>query len=57
VSNLCNGGQSWAYLNDSDGNYKVYVASLMQAKALGSRVTIYSTLKNGFCHIGYISIS
>ncbi|WP_188053385.1 hypothetical protein [Iodobacter fluviatilis] len=57
MSNLCNGGQSCACLNDSDGNYKVYVASLMQAKALGSQVTIYSTLKNGFCHIGYISIS
>jgi hypothetical protein len=53
---MCNGGPSWAYLNDTDSNYKTYAAALMMAKAQGSRVTVYSNLDGAYCHIGYISI-
>jgi hypothetical protein len=56
VSNMCSGGSSWAYLNESDSNYKTYVAAILAAKAQGSPVVVYSTLENGYCHIGYVSI-
>lgn len=56
VTTMCSGGQGWAYLNDTDSNYKVYVAALMLARAQGTKVTIYSTLEGGYCHIGYISL-
>ena len=56
VSNACTGGPEWAYLNKNDRNYKTYVAALMSAKALGSTVTIYSTLVGGYCHIGYLVV-
>jgi len=56
VSSACAGGANWAYLNESDSNYKTYVAALMMAKSQGSRVTLYSNVENGYCHIGYIQI-
>ena len=57
VTNMCGSGSSWAYLNEQDSNYKVYVAAIMMAKAQGSPVTVYTTRENGYCHIGYISIN
>ena len=56
ISTMCNGGASWAFLNDTDSNYKAYVAALMMAKAQGSKVLVYTTLEGAYCHIGYISI-
>ena len=56
VENMCNGGLNWAYLNDTDSNYKTYVAVLMLSKAQASKVVVYSNLQGGFCHIGYISV-
>jgi hypothetical protein len=56
VTNMCGSGSNWAYLNESDSNYKTYVAGILAAKAQGSTVTVYSTLENGYCHIGYISV-
>src|SRR2546426_11962998 len=56
ISNMCGTGSNWAYLNESDSNYKTYVAAVLAAKAQGSQVTVYSTLENGSCHIGYLSI-
>jgi len=56
VTNMCIGGPGWAYLKDTDSNYKVYVAALMLAKAQGSRVTLYTTTEGSYCHIGYIAI-
>jgi len=53
---MCTGGPSWAYLNDTDSNYKVYAAALMLAKAQGTRVTVYSLLENGYCHIVFITV-
>jgi hypothetical protein len=53
---LCTGGLSWAYLNDTDSNYKVYVATLLAAKTAGSRVFLWSTTVGGYCHIGYIQV-
>jgi hypothetical protein len=57
VTTACSGGASWSYLNETDSNYKTYVAALMMAKAQGSAVTIYSNLENGYCRIGYITIT
>lgn len=54
---MCTGGATWAYLNESDSNYRTFVAALLLAKAQQSRVLIYSNLENGQCHIGYISVS
>lgn len=51
----CTGGPSWAYLNEADSNYKVYVATFLTAKAMGTPVTIYSTKENNFCHIGHLA--
>lgn len=54
---ICTGGQTWAYINESDSNYKVYVAMLMMAKTQGSQVTLYTNHVNGMCHIGYIVVA
>lgn len=56
MANMCTGGPGWAYLNDTDSNYKTYVAAILYAKAQGSNVTVYSTLEGIYCHIGYISV-
>jgi hypothetical protein len=57
TSTMCNGGASWAYLNDTDSNYKTYAAALLMAKAQGTTVHIYSNLEGGYCHIGYITLT
>lgn len=56
VSNMCTDGPSWAYLNDTDSNYKTYVSALMLAKVQGVNVTVYSNRVGANCHIGYISV-
>jgi hypothetical protein len=56
VANMCGTGSNWAYLNEVDSNYKIYVATILAAKAQGSSMTVYTTLENGYCHIGYISV-
>jgi len=53
---LCTNGTGFAYLNEADSNYKVYVASLLMAKAQGSTVTLFVTTEGGMCHIGYIGV-
>ncbi len=53
---MCSGGPTWAYLNEADSNYKVYVANLMTAKALGIPVVIYTTTVNGYCNIGHLVV-
>jgi hypothetical protein len=54
---ICTGGVTWGYLNDTDSNYKVFVAMMMMAKAQSLTVTLYTTAENGYCHIGYIATS
>lgn len=51
---MCTGGATWAYLNDSDSNYKAFIATLLLAKAAGRQVTVYTTNSGAYCHIGYI---
>jgi hypothetical protein len=53
-SSMCNGGPPWAYLNESDSNYKTYVAMIMLAKAQNIQITLFSTLESGYCHIGHL---
>ncbi len=54
---MCRGGDRWAYLNETDSNYSVYISVLLAAKATGSTVTIYSNTLSGstHCNIGYIA--
>ena len=54
VGTMCTGGASWAWLNETDSNYKSYAAALLMAKAQGLQVTLYTTLEYGHCRIGYI---
>ncbi len=55
---MCPAGARWAFLNETDSNYKVFVAAIMMAKAQGSTVTVYTNNMNGaFCHIGHIIVS
>lgn len=57
TTTTCSSGENWTYLNEADSNYKTYVSVLMMAEAQGSSVTIYSNVENGYCHIGYITVS
>jgi hypothetical protein len=52
---MCAGGPEWAYLVESDSNFKVYVAALIAARTTGASVTIYSQTVNGKCHIGHVA--
>jgi hypothetical protein len=56
VTNMCGSGSNWAFLNESDSNYKTYVAAILTAKAQGTPVVIYTNSENGYCHIGHISV-
>jgi len=54
---MCSGGDKWAYLNETDSNYKVYVSVLLAAKAQRSKVKLYTTNVNVTrCNIGYIAV-
>ena len=54
---MCGNANTWGYLNNTDSNYNVYVATLLMANAQGFSVTVYSNRdSNGLCHIGYIAI-
>jgi hypothetical protein len=52
---LCAGGMSEGYLDDTDANYRTYVATLLMAKATGATVTLYADVgSSSRCRIGYI---
>ena len=57
---LCGNQHSWAYVNESDSNYKVYVSALMAAYTTGKKVSLYTNREgrsgNKYCHIGYIMV-
>jgi hypothetical protein len=59
-NSLCGNDNDWAYVNESDSNYKTYVSVLTAAKAAGQTVRILTTRQNGdangYCHIGYVFI-
>lgn len=53
----------WAYINESDSNYKTYVAMLSLAFTMGYRVVLYTKEKvhnadknSYFAHIRYVAI-
>lgn len=55
---LCGNSNSWAYINESDSNYQVYVSLLTAAYMANKQVTIYATVTAiGYCHIGYIVVA
>lgn len=51
---MCTGGATWAYLNETDSNYKVYVSVLLMARATGASVSVYSTRVGAYCQIQYL---
>lgn len=51
---MCVGGPGWAFLNETDSNYKIYVANLMMAKLTGAAVTIWTTAEGQYCRIGHL---
>lgn len=54
---LCEGGMAEGYLDDTDGNYKTFVASLLMAKATGASVTLYADVGSfSRCRIGYMML-
>lgn len=58
VTNVCGGSYNVAYINETDSNYRTYVAAVMFAKANGSVVTLYTNRDaSGLCQIGYLSVS
>jgi hypothetical protein len=57
ISSMCGNSNNWAYISTGDTNYNAYVAALMSAKALGSTVSIYTTLDaSAYCHVGDIVV-
>lgn len=49
-------GDTWAYINETDSNYKTYVSVLLAAKTAGTRVKLHTTNTTGSrCKIGYIT--
>lgn len=61
TASLCGNSHLWAYLNDTDSNYSIYVSTLLAAKAAQQTVTVYSNRKDdkqdGYCHIGHIQVN
>lgn len=52
---LCAGGLAEGYLDDTDANYKTYVATLLMAKATGASVTLFADMGSASrCRIGYV---
>ncbi len=46
----------WAYLNEADSNYRVYVAVILAAKQAGDTVMIYTNRdSSGYCKVGYLA--
>lgn len=53
---LCGNQVDWAYLNESDSNYKTFVSVLLAAHMAQKNITLYTNQKNGYCHIGYVVV-
>ena len=52
---LCTGGMAEGYLDDTDANYKTYVATLLMAKATGASVILHADVGlYSRCRIGYV---
>ncbi len=60
VPKLCGNSHNWAYLNESDSNYKTFVSVLLAARMSKSPVFVYTNKEklsgNDYCHIGYIGL-
>lgn len=56
---MCSNEHKWAYINEADSNYSVFVSVLLAAKAQQSNVKLYTRRKDGnatgYCQIGYIA--
>ena len=57
---LCGNDHTWAYVNESDSNYQIYVAALLSAYMAKKGVSIYTTKETSsgeeYCHIGHIAL-
>lgn len=55
---MCGNANTWAYINESDSNYKVYVSTLLSASLADKQVTIHSTIGQGdYCQIGFLTVN
>jgi len=55
---LCIAGHRWAYLDGNGTNYKVFVATLLAAKAREASVTLYTVHDasgQNYCRIEHVS--
>ena len=53
---ICN-GQTWAYINATDGNYNALVASILAAKTTGGIVTLYVNPVGAYCQLVFVVIN
>jgi hypothetical protein len=57
---LCGNDHSWAYLNESDSNYKSYISVLLAAKMADKTVSLYANQEKSsgknYCHIGHLAL-
>jgi hypothetical protein len=52
----CTGGATYAYLNETDSNYKTYVAALLLARGLNARVQLFTINQGAYCQIAYMTL-
>ena len=54
---LCGNTNNWAFLLDTDGNYKTNAGILLSAKIAASTVILYTTRDaSGYCRIDFFQI-
>ncbi|MEZ0391230.1 MAG: hypothetical protein ACAH59_03375 [Pseudobdellovibrionaceae bacterium] len=55
---LCASTAIWAYLNETDENFKAISAAVLSAKALNQSINLYTTkdATTGYCKIGYFAV-
>lgn len=54
---MCSAGSKFAFLNEADSNYKIYVSALLMAKAQGSTIVIHTTNDGAYCRIGHLIVT
>jgi hypothetical protein len=54
---MCGNQYTYAYLNEADSNYKVYVAAIIAARQAGDQVQIYTALdSSAHCKIVHLAV-
>jgi len=53
---LCTGGTTYAYLSESDPNWKSFISTLQLAFVTNKTVNLYTWKVAGVCHIAYVEV-